>query len=78
MLCNVGQATGFEKTDVNKLLENLPSSVILTKFIAEKGESYCYVVFNSTDSAKLFYDTHNGRERLKSTPIYMNYVEKGN
>ncbi|CAH2092389.1 unnamed protein product [Euphydryas editha] len=75
VLCNVGQATSFEKCDVIKMLNDLPG-VELTKFVAEKGESHCYIVFNCTDSAKLFFDRYNGKERMNDVPIYMNYVEK--
>lgn len=75
VLCNVGQATGFKKTDVIKMLEEIPSNTVLNNFISEKGESYCYLVFYNKDSAKLFYDTYNGKQRAKSVPIYMNYVE---
>ena len=63
--------------DVTKLLEDLPLSTVLNNFISEKGESHCYVVFDNIDSAKLFYDTYNGKRRAKSVPIYMNYVENG-
>lgn len=77
MLCNVGQATGFEKKDVLKLLEAVPKSVKLLKFIAEKGESHSFVVFDSTESAKIFHDTHIGTKVLNNGPIYMTYVESG-
>ncbi|XP_047545550.1 alkylated DNA repair protein alkB homolog 8 isoform X1 [Vanessa atalanta] len=74
VLCNVGQATGFEKQDVVKMLNILPS-VKLKNFIAEKGESHCFIVFHSSENAKLFYDAYNGKERAGNVPIYMNYVK---
>lgn len=59
------------------MLEALPTSVVLNKVILEKGESHCYVVFNSVEGARLFYNTYNGKQRPKTVPIYMNYVENG-
>lgn len=75
LLCNVGQATSFDKSDVVKMLNDLPN-VKLMKFVAEKGESHCFIVFDSVDSAKLFFDTYNGKEKTNDVPIYMNYVDK--
>ncbi|XP_052737883.1 alkylated DNA repair protein alkB homolog 8 [Bicyclus anynana] len=75
VLCNVGQATGFEKADVIKLLDTVRLGEKLLNFIAEKGESHCYVVFNDFESAKLFYDTYNGTKAVTQVPIYMSYVD---
>ncbi|XP_045763065.1 alkylated DNA repair protein alkB homolog 8 [Maniola jurtina] len=75
VLCNVGQATGLEKADILKLLEALPQNVKLLKFIAEKGESHSYLVFNSTESGQLFYETYNGSKAFTCVPIYMSYVD---
>ncbi|CAH2260497.1 alkylated DNA repair protein alkB homolog 8 [Pararge aegeria] len=74
VLCNVGQATGFEKLDVLKLLEAVQLNGDHLNFIAEKGESHSYIVFNNTESAKTFYDTYNGKAHT-SVPIYMSYVD---
>ncbi|CAG4985011.1 unnamed protein product [Colias eurytheme] len=76
VLCNVGQATGFSKEELCKMLELLPD-INLLKYIAEKGESHSYVVFANTKSAELFYNTFNGTAKAKKndTLIYMNYVE---
>ncbi|KPJ01040.1 Alkylated DNA repair protein alkB-like 8 [Papilio xuthus] len=75
ILCNVGQATGLIKDDIINLLNILPS-VKLKKFIAEKGESYSYLVFDSEASALTFYHNYNGRKCCNNdTYLYMCFVE---
>ncbi|CAK1544752.1 unnamed protein product [Leptosia nina] len=75
VLCNVGQATGFTKEDVYKLVEDL-KTVNIQKFIAEKGESHSFLVFEDTNSAAEFYHTSNGKAKVRNgTTIFMNYVQ---
>ncbi|KPJ16223.1 Alkylated DNA repair protein alkB-like 8 [Papilio machaon] len=75
ILCNVGQATGLLKDDIVNLLNTLPS-VKLKKFIAEKGESYSYLVFDSEACALTFYQNYNGKKCFKDdTYLYMCFVE---
>ena len=80
MLCNAGQATGFEKEVLFGLVEHYSLDIPLPKFIAEKGESHSFLVFDTTDNAQLFYNVCNGKAKAdeNGTPLYMNFVEKGN
>lgn len=79
MLCNAGQATGLDKEAVFGLIKEHGSSIPLPKFIAEKGESHSFLVFDTTDNAQLFYNACNGKAKAdeNGTPLYMNFVEKG-
>ncbi|XP_041973231.1 alkylated DNA repair protein alkB homolog 8 [Aricia agestis] len=76
VLCNVGQATGFDKESLLQLISQLPENVQVSKFIAEKGESYSFVVFNNGTSAKIFFEKFNGKScNVDRTVVYMSYVE---
>ncbi|CAH2979190.1 unnamed protein product [Chilo suppressalis] len=76
ILCNAGQATGLDKKSILKLVSSLPCKIEIPKLIAEKGETYSFLVFNSTESSSLFYDVHNGKSKIgENTPVYMYFVE---
>ncbi|XP_050679893.1 alkylated DNA repair protein alkB homolog 8 isoform X1 [Leptidea sinapis] len=76
VLCNVGQATGFTKNELQEIiLEKLPN-VNLSKYIAEKGESHSFAIFGSIEHSKLFFDTYNGKATQNGIIIYMSYVTK--
>ncbi|XP_013186974.2 alkylated DNA repair protein alkB homolog 8 [Amyelois transitella] len=77
VLCNAGQATGFDKTAVMGLIKNLSTDIPIPKFIAEKGESYSFLIFNNLNDAQLFFETYNGQLDFDAsgTPLYMNFVE---
>lgn len=79
MLCNGGQATGLEKSVIFSLIKENGISITLPKYIAEKGETYSFLVFNTKEDALLFYNTFNGKAKAddKGTPLYMNFVETG-
>ncbi|XP_047023011.1 alkylated DNA repair protein alkB homolog 8 [Helicoverpa zea] len=76
VICNAGQATGLEKEAVNLLVKECGLSK--HKFIAEKGETYSFLIFATTVDAQLFYDKYNGKAKAdeNGTPLYINYVEK--
>ncbi|KAL0884252.1 hypothetical protein ABMA27_016242 [Loxostege sticticalis] len=76
ILCNAGQATGLEKSEITKLVTDLQIGEH-PKFIAEKGETHSFLVFSTTESAALFYDTYNGKAKIddNGTPLYMSFVE---
>lgn len=78
ILCNAGQATGLEKSAITKLVTDLEIDEY-PKFIAEKGETHSFLVFSTTESAALFYDTYNGKAKIdeNGTPLYMSFVESG-
>lgn len=78
ILCNVGQATGLVRADILKIIENTKLEIPLPKFIAEKGETYSFLVFDDTETAVLFYNTLNGKAKVNEngSVIYMNFVEK--
>lgn len=78
ILCNAGQATGLEKSAITKLVRDLQIDEH-PKFIAEKGETHSFLVFSTTESAALFYDTYNGKAKIdeNGTPLYMSFVESG-
>ncbi|OWR44852.1 hypothetical protein KGM_211918 [Danaus plexippus plexippus] len=76
VLCNVGQATGFKKNDLLLMLEKITPTPIVLKFIAEKGDSHCFIVFSRIEEAKIFYDTYDGTLSGNSdVPLYMCFVE---
>ncbi|RVE52268.1 hypothetical protein evm_003058 [Chilo suppressalis] len=76
ILCNAGQATGLDKKSILKLVSSLPCKIEIPKLIAEKGETYSFLVFNSTESSSLFYDVHNGKSKIgENTPVYLYFVE---
>lgn len=77
VLCNVGQATGLVKNDILNLFQELPS-ITLKKFIAEKGESHSFLVFENVDSAAMFFNEYNGKKCLDNNAfLYMYYVDNG-
>lgn len=52
------------------------------KYIAEKGKTYSFIVFDDIDSAKTFYEESNGIIKSSNSLgneqiIYMTYVETG-
>ncbi|CAH0759441.1 unnamed protein product [Diatraea saccharalis] len=76
IICNAGQATGLDKKYILELVLGLPNSIEMPKFIAEKGETYSFLVFNSTENSSLFYDTYNGKSKFsEDTAFYMCFVE---
>ncbi|CAH1635386.1 unnamed protein product [Spodoptera littoralis] len=77
VLCNGGQATGLEKVAIFSLIMEHGLSMTLPKYIAEKGESHSFLVFNTKEDALLFYNSFNGTAKAdnKGTPLYMNFVE---
>ncbi|CAK1578844.1 unnamed protein product [Parnassius mnemosyne] len=75
VLCNVGQATGLVKDDILNLCNYLPA-IKLRKFIAEKGESYSFLVFDTKESASVFFNEYNGKNCFNNgTFLYMCYVD---
>ncbi|XP_059059487.1 alkylated DNA repair protein alkB homolog 8 [Achroia grisella] len=77
ILCNSGQATGLEKSFITKLIKDLPHTIEVPKLIAEKGESYSYLVFSTTETAVTFFNACNGIAKIDSngTPLYMSFIE---
>ncbi|KAH9629067.1 hypothetical protein HF086_011330 [Spodoptera exigua] len=77
VLCNGGQATGLEKVYLFSLIKEHGLSITLPKYIAEKGESHSFLVFDTKEDALLFYNTFNGKAKAdnKGTPLYLNFVE---
>ncbi|KAJ8725229.1 hypothetical protein PYW07_016187 [Mythimna separata] len=78
VLCNAGQATGLDKDAVFDLIKEHGLNIPLPKFIAEKGESHSFLVFDSTENAQLFYNICNGKAKAdeNGTPLYLNFVEE--
>lgn len=79
ILCNVGQATGFDKQKLLKLLTEYKVNTPLPKFVAEKGESYSYLMFDKAENASLFYEACNGKAQVdeNGTTLYVTFVENG-
>ncbi|XP_028025903.1 alkylated DNA repair protein alkB homolog 8 [Bombyx mandarina] len=77
ILCNVGQATGFDKQKLMKLLTEYKVNTPLPKFVAEKGESYSYLMFDKAENASLFYEACNGKAQVdeNGTTLYVTFVE---
>ncbi|KAJ0179590.1 hypothetical protein K1T71_005302 [Dendrolimus kikuchii] len=77
VLCNAGQATGLEKEMIHSFISHNVSDLSMPKYIAEKGETYSYLVFESVAAASQFYNKCNGKLKIdeNGTPLYMNYVE---
>lgn len=60
------------------MLEKITPTPIVLKFIAEKGDSHCFIVFNRIEEAKIFYDTYDSTLSGNSdVPLYMCFVESG-
>ncbi|XP_053600515.1 alkylated DNA repair protein alkB homolog 8 [Plodia interpunctella] len=77
VLCNAGQASGLEKSIIVSLIKNLSGEMAVPKFIAEKGESHSFLVFNNIDDAQQFYNSYDGKFNIgdSGTPLYMSFVE---
>lgn len=79
ILCNEGQATGLIKEKIHSAIAAVLPEVPLPKYIAEKGESYSFLIFNSIENSILFYQKCNGLLNMdKGPPVYMMYVKNGN
>ncbi|CAB3228831.1 unnamed protein product [Arctia plantaginis] len=78
VLCNAGQATGLEKDNIYNVIKEQRLDIPLPKFIAEKGESHSFLVFDATESAVLFFNICNGKVKIgeNGTPLYLNFVEE--
>ncbi|KAJ2950413.1 hypothetical protein O0L34_g8655 [Tuta absoluta] len=77
VLCNAGQATGLEKSVIERIITQSRLDISVPKFIAEKGESHSFLVFKNIDDATKFYDTCNGVLKVDESgpPLYMSFVE---
>lgn len=77
-MCNAGQATGLEKDLIYKSISDNFPGLKLPNYVAEKGESHSYLVFDTIDSASQFYSKSNGKFKVSEngTSLYMYFVEK--
>ncbi|KAI8440595.1 hypothetical protein MSG28_001816 [Choristoneura fumiferana] len=73
-----GHATGLVKEDIHNFIKTTLPNLSLPKFIAEKGETHSFLVFDNIEDALLFYKESNGRAKLDKDGalVYMNFVEK--
>ncbi|KOB64138.1 Uncharacterized protein OBRU01_24563 [Operophtera brumata] len=78
VVCNAGQATGFEKDSVTNLINEYSLDMQSPKFIAEKGESHAFLVFRNTENAVSFFNACHGKAKAdkNGTLMYLNYDDE--